>query len=263
MYRSHSAGQPFEYVPVPLLQIRDDGIYQFRCQAGHDSAVVLDNLKFELLFELGIHALVDGYSREAITSFTSSLEALYEFIYRVAAKTLELDQRITDRVWQLTARLSERQLGLYLGSFSLLTHQDPPILDNSKVEFRNKTIHKGYIPTYEEGIAFGNSVLTILDTALSCLRQVAGPVMLEIYRQMSPPSLPDKEQNGNERFVGRINLLTTVDVRHPREHDERRGMVEDQIDRVLSSRGENRQMRAMSEEEFQKRRKSGSSGLPG
>jgi hypothetical protein len=46
---SAQAGVPYQYVTIPLLRIRDDGIYHFKCPKGHDSTVRLINLKFELL----------------------------------------------------------------------------------------------------------------------------------------------------------------------------------------------------------------------
>ena len=66
-------------VPLPIASVSDDGRYEIRCQAGHLSTVFLDNLKFELLFEMGLNALLDGYPRDAVSSFASSLERFYEF----------------------------------------------------------------------------------------------------------------------------------------------------------------------------------------
>jgi len=66
-------------VPVPDSHLLDHGDYEVKCEVGHVSLVNLDNLKFELLFELGINAHVDGYAREAVTSFASSLERFQEF----------------------------------------------------------------------------------------------------------------------------------------------------------------------------------------
>ena len=70
-------------VPVPIARLADDGRYEVRCQAGHLNTVFLDNVKFELLFEMGLNALIDGYPREAVSSFASSLERFYEFYWNV------------------------------------------------------------------------------------------------------------------------------------------------------------------------------------
>lgn len=50
-------------VPVPLTRLSDDGEYEVHCGKGHKSTVILDNVKFELLFEMGLNAIVDGYPR--------------------------------------------------------------------------------------------------------------------------------------------------------------------------------------------------------
>jgi hypothetical protein len=240
-------------VPIPLAQIRDDGVYRFTCPVGHDSAVVLANLKFELLFEVGVHAILDGYSRDAITSFASSLETFYEFVFRVVARKLSLDDKATNQVWNIVARQSERQLGLYLASYSLLTKEVPPILDGANVEFRNKVIHKAYIPTNDEAIAFGNTVLEIVDSTLDSLKHAAGSTVVEVYEQLLPPSLPDRKPDGSEIMVGRTNILTTIDVCNPREGDARRGTVEKQLERITHRRSEERRMRPMSDDEARQR----------
>ena len=63
----------------------------------------MNNLKFELLFELGINALIDGYPREAVSSFASALERFYEFFCQVAALALSIPKwsfRMLGVQWQ-------------------------------------------------------------------------------------------------------------------------------------------------------------------
>ena len=52
-------------VPVPIVGLRDDGVYPVRCGRGHDARVRLRNISFELLFEMGVYALHDGYTRRS------------------------------------------------------------------------------------------------------------------------------------------------------------------------------------------------------
>lgn len=66
-------------VPVPVAQLADDGRYEITCEKEHRSVVILNNIKFELLFEIGLNATVDGYYREVVSSFASALERFYEF----------------------------------------------------------------------------------------------------------------------------------------------------------------------------------------
>jgi hypothetical protein len=144
----------------------------------------------------------------------------------------------------------------------LLAHEPPAILENAAVEFRNKVVHRGYTPTDEESISFGNTVLTILDTAILSLRRIAEPSLLAVYDELLPPPPPEQEGNSEEELVGSINILTTVDIRFPRDRDERVGMLQKQIERVIDARRTERKMRPMSESEGKERRRSDSSRPP-
>lgn len=64
------------------VEVRDENHYALTCPKGHRNVVVLQQQKFEVLFEIGAHAIEDGYYREAVSSFTASLERFYEFFVR-------------------------------------------------------------------------------------------------------------------------------------------------------------------------------------
>lgn len=47
--------------------------------------IILQESKFELLFEMAVIAFIDGYYREVVASLAASIERLYEFyIFAVA-----------------------------------------------------------------------------------------------------------------------------------------------------------------------------------
>ncbi len=50
---------------------REDGRYEMTCLKGHSSITFLQQQKFEILFDIGAHAIIDAYYREAVSSFTS------------------------------------------------------------------------------------------------------------------------------------------------------------------------------------------------
>ena len=58
------------------------GKLTLRCEQGHTTEVTLPIPAFELLFDFGSAALLDGYAREAVTSFASSFERFAEFACR-------------------------------------------------------------------------------------------------------------------------------------------------------------------------------------
>jgi hypothetical protein len=101
-------------------------------------------------------AMEDGYSREAVANFASSIERMYEFYIRVICKRHEMDGSMAASTWKLVANQSERQLGAFYFLFLLGTKTSPPAAP--MVEFRNKVIHKGYIPSRAEALEYARKV---------------------------------------------------------------------------------------------------------
>ncbi len=237
-------------VPMPVARPSDDGKYEVRCAVGHVSTVSVDNVKFELLFEMGLNALVDGYPREAVSSFTSSLERFYEFYCYVVAASSAISHEQMDSTWKAVGKQSERQLGMFIASALSLTKQCPPLLNpNREVKFRNEVIHGGYIPTIEEAISFGNVVMCQINESLQTLRQLVPDAMLSAYERLSPVEKKEEKSkpsevvwNDDEDHTGVVNILSAVDVRHPitTDDDLRRGDVADQFKRILRDRDPHR-----------------------
>ncbi|WP_281888416.1 hypothetical protein [Paenibacillus sp. YYML68] len=63
------------------VEVQEGSYYRVVCRKGHETTVFLQEEKFEILFEMGSMALLDGYPREAVSSFASSLERFYEFCW--------------------------------------------------------------------------------------------------------------------------------------------------------------------------------------
>ena len=57
-----------------MADLEETGVYDLTCPSSHRTAFCLQNFKFELLFDLGLQAIDDGYYREAVSSFASALE---------------------------------------------------------------------------------------------------------------------------------------------------------------------------------------------
>jgi hypothetical protein len=240
--------------PVPVAELVDDGRYQVRCEAGHVGEVILDNLKFELLFELGLNALLDGYPREAVSSFAASLERFQEFYWRVVMAHSTVSSDAVAQAWKPLAKQSERQLGAYVTAGLLLTHAPPPLLNpNKEVVFRNKVIHDGYLPTRDEAVSFGDAVFGIINEALGQLRASANDALLAVYTALSPHSNQPTPPDGNDKLMATVNILTAVDVRHPvTAEDNRRGGVAQQLPRIADERLPHR-MQLLSREELERR----------
>lgn len=91
-----------------VYELLNDGVYTIRCPKGHQGVIVLKKLNFELLFDLGINAIGDGYYREAVASITSALERFYEFFIKTVWHAQGLSFEIIDKNWKSMSNQSER-----------------------------------------------------------------------------------------------------------------------------------------------------------
>jgi len=153
-------GKPTE--ELSHVEFRDDGRYEIKCSFGHETTTVLQQQKFEILFDIGAYAILDGYYREAVSSFTSSLERFYEFALRVFLEKDSKSDKLFQSCWKKVGSQSERQLGAFVFLWASNFNDAPDILSNPQVSFRNDVIHKGRIPTRDEAIQYGDSVLNVL-----------------------------------------------------------------------------------------------------
>ncbi len=161
----------------------DDNVYQFNCEKGHVSACSIQENKFELLFELGMHAIVDGYYREAVVSFTSALERFYEFYIRVVSLKHGVAEVEREAAWSEIAAQSERQLGAYTFLYLIENKQNPCMLEKAKGKFRNKVVHRGVVPTRDEAVEYGQSVLDVIIPVLNGLKERDSEFITELYFQ--------------------------------------------------------------------------------
>lgn len=153
-------GKPSE--EFARVEFRDDGKYELTCSNGHETTTLLQQLKFELLFDIGAHAILDGYYREAVSSFAASLERFYEFAIRAFLHNAGASQNVVTNCWKEVSNQSERQLGAFVLLWASNFHAKPALLSNNHVSFRNAVVHKGKIPSREEALSFGNAVLDAL-----------------------------------------------------------------------------------------------------
>jgi hypothetical protein len=145
-----------------LCSVRDDGIYEFECPEGHRSKTVLRTPKHEVLFAIASNALLDGYLRESIASFAASLERFYEFAIRVICRSKSISQQDVDKCWTAVSKQSERQLGAFAMLWFVEMGDPPVLLPNKMVELRNQVIHQGKVPTYQQCIQFGQTVVNVI-----------------------------------------------------------------------------------------------------
>lgn len=147
---------------IMTAELRDDGLYDVTCPQEHRNLVALRNLKFEVLFQSGAMALLDGYVREAVSSIAAALERFYEFYIRVMLLKHNIQSQDLDRTWKMVASKSERQLGAFLFLYLLENNKAANLIANKHINFRNDVIHNGYIPSNEKVIDYGEQVLAFI-----------------------------------------------------------------------------------------------------
>jgi hypothetical protein len=150
--------------------IREDGLYTGQCPKGHDLLIGTQTLPHEMLFEIAINAIFDGYNREAVSSFSASMERFFEFAIRVVANKHAVSLDAFDETWKEVSRQSERQMGAYIFLYLLEFGIGPRLLTNKMTALRNEVVHKGKLPTRKEALAFGCAVHEVIQESIRRLR---------------------------------------------------------------------------------------------
>ncbi|MFJ0260962.1 hypothetical protein Q4247_10160 [Acinetobacter baumannii] len=166
-----------------MIEFNEDFRYEIDCQNGHKSIILLQQQKFEILFDIGAHAIIDGYYREAVSSFTSALERFYEFFIRVVCVSKKLDLQALKEAWAYVAVQSERQLGAFIFLYLQEFGNKPTLLKNDTTKFRNDVIHKGKIPNRKQAIDFGQEILNIVRPTLKALKENYSDAVSEVVHQ--------------------------------------------------------------------------------
>jgi len=87
--------------------------------------------------------LLDGYPREAGTSFATSFERFEEFTCRFLLARGNVSFEGVDTWWKELATSSERQIGRFVALWISDFFGPSPLLPKKLVEFRNDCVHKG------------------------------------------------------------------------------------------------------------------------
>lgn len=147
----HPSFEPF------LLPYFDDRLAKIKCARGHESILVIQSQKFEILMESGADALLSGFTLEACASFSSALERVYEFCIRVFMINKKIDGEQFTKMFKEMSRQSERQLGAFMALY-LTEIGEAYQPDQSLTTFRNSVIHKGEIPSEDKAFEYCSKV---------------------------------------------------------------------------------------------------------
>jgi len=148
----------------------ESGQYDYTCSKGHVTAGILLNNKFEILFDMGVHAILDGYYREAVVNFTSCLERFYEYAIKIISHSHDVNYQEIDEAWRPIKSQSERQLGAYIFIYFQTFKKVPNTLNQKWTTYRNNVIHKGEITNKKKAMEYGNLILKIIQPVIKDIK---------------------------------------------------------------------------------------------
>ncbi len=213
-------GQPTN--EFATLEFRDDGRYEVCCSRGHNSVTALQQQKFEILFDIGANAIIDGYYREAISSFSSSLERFYEFCIKVFCEKRKISEDVFKKSWKQMSNQSERQLGAFLISWANEFGEPPTLLSTADSGFRNAVIHKGKIPTKDEALKYGNTIMRLISSKIEKIKSLYSPeIQMIIFRHVRDSSVLVNDQvSGGTMGISTIVSLSNGNVKSNRSLED-------------------------------------------
>ena len=147
-----------------FVPLSETGLYRSTCPVGHLTVMILQQMHFEVLADTALQALLDGYTREAVSSIAASLERFHEFYCHAVLLTRGVDGAQVIKGWKTVNSQSERQFGMFAGLYLVEEKTPAPLLPQQQstgasVAFRNRVVHQGYIPTECEAISFGQAII--------------------------------------------------------------------------------------------------------
>lgn len=203
-----------------FLEFRDDGQYEVSCTRGHTTITILQQQKFEVLFDIGANAIIDGYYREAISSFTSSLERLYEFCIKVICEKRKVNENLYTSTWKTIANQSERQLGAFLLLWVSEFGELPAVLPEKQVSFRNKVVHQGKIPNRQEAMIYGEAILKIIRPLMAFLyKSSPNEISTITFRHIRDCSKRDNVSSPSHTST--ISISTILSLTGDEKHNSR------------------------------------------
>ena len=132
------------------LDVQDVQAYIFECPKGHNWGVNVQEFKYETLFQSGANAFIDGYYAESILTITAAIERFHQFAIELICLKQGVQYENIQTTFKFVSNQSERQLGAYYFLYLIDMKQEPNKMSNSMGTFRNKVIHKGYLPSKQE-----------------------------------------------------------------------------------------------------------------
>lgn len=207
-----------------LVEMNNNGLLSSTCSRGHTTITMLQQQKFEILFQIASMALLDGYPREAITSTAAALERFYEFFINIICIKNNSNLDDFEDLWKHVENQSERQFGAYLFIYYFDKKGSlPPIIDDKKPsisgisknktkkwkEFRNNVVHKGYIPSSNEAFSYMELVFNYINTLVDDIKENYSD---EILKSVFNYQLKRTKNSDNSTPISSMSIPTIISL---------------------------------------------------
>ena len=211
-----------------LSLYRDDGIYDIQCKHGHNFVGVFQRHLYQILFEIGAYAILDGYYRESVASFASSLERFLEYYIQVIAISKNIDMEAYKKAWKLISAQSERQFGAFIFIYLYVNKKPPNLLTEKYRSFRNDVIHKGKIPTKEKAIEYGDCVKNTIEDLTLELCEIDQEAMNTVVRQF----LAEAQSKIGGQYAQNVSTTTILGRSKGEIYNWKRPNLETHLERI-------------------------------
>lgn len=162
------------------IEIHDDDLYELKCKKGHKTYLFLQNEKFEVLFDMGLSAFLEGYKQESVACIHASMERFHEWCVKVFLLHSKIDISDYEKTWKFVKKQSERQLGSFYFLYLYTFRDVPELFDEAKTGFRNRVIHNGEIPNLEELYEYIDYVFNYIRRILKKMKQQFEETIMEV-----------------------------------------------------------------------------------
>lgn len=161
----------YAYWEHPTIEVDKWPYFEVECPKGHVHRYILNLELYEVLFQQATYCLQDGYYREAVCTYNTSLERFFEYVIEILFYYNNFEMSFS-KIWSQICNQSERQLGAYYLIWSTTVMKEPFFLDDKMVKLRNQVVHKGKLVRKEKAMEFGEYVFNGIKSASSTLHEL-------------------------------------------------------------------------------------------
>jgi hypothetical protein len=149
------------------VDLQDDDAYVGTCKNGHSVQFTLDNLRYEILYQSGIVALLFGFYREAVSSIAVATERFFEFASRAMLIHHGVEPAVVEEAWKHVKKQSQRQLGAFQFLYAATLRKPfregkSRVTFDEQMSFRNNIIHLGELPPREEVVDYARYTFELI-----------------------------------------------------------------------------------------------------